>query len=427
MSKLLNIMTLVVIMAFSIKTFGLESTDLMKVSILKVYEKNILVLNRGAEDGINRKDHIKLTSTDGFIARGICVKSTMLTSHWKIYRVVRPELVSKDTEYTLRSINQSGIPKDLSRYAKVDFTPYYKDYGDRDVLKGLNLQQERIAKYDLPNRVEETDAFKDKKKSGLESFVEKTLSEKDAIRDFSNLQVDLFASPITWQTRNKQEESHYGMRLWNVGMKYRYQMNLVEKRLSITDPVSEQNYRSKSSHYDLNFQINRTTENTSLVSFVSYDREKIGRIYYPYKRYLVGVVGLRYHIWEEDPRKQFVDITYIPMFDNFDYTDPNTGEVDSLQGIRHHLTLRAFSYFTNRIHNETTFLYAPFVNSEEGFGVDEKNVYREITTTFSFNLEGDFFFDYMAQYSKDDFREDIYGINPENLMQTVRLRYAINL
>jgi len=427
MSYFLNLMTLFMVLAFSVKTFALESTDVLKVSILKVYEKNILVLNRGAEDGIFRKDHIKIASTDGFIARGICIKSTMLTSHWKIYRVVRPELVSKDTEYTMRSINQSAIPKDLSRYAQVDFSAYTGDYGDKDVLKGLELQEERIAKYDLPNRIEETNAFREEKKTDLQNFMEKNISEGDAARDFGNMHFELFASPISWQSRNKQEESHYGGKIHNIGTKYRYQINAVERRLSMTDPVSEQTYRSKSSHYDMQFQVNRATENTSLVSYASYDREKIGRIYYPYKAYQVGVIGLRYHVWEENPKDQFVDITYIPVFDNFDYTDPTTDKIDNRVGIRHRFQVRFYSYFSKKVHNQTEILYAPFMSSEDGFGIDNKNVYSEVNTKFSFDLENNFFFDYMAQFSKDDFRHDIYNIDAQNITQTVRLRYAFSL
>ena len=130
MSKRFNFLTLLFILIFSAKTFALESTDSMKAQIIKVYAKNILVLNRGSEDGIFKTDHIKLSSKEGFIARGICIKQTMMTSHWKIYRVTRPELVSKDTTYTMRSINQSQIPDLYQQFLSVDFSKYLNDVND---------------------------------------------------------------------------------------------------------------------------------------------------------------------------------------------------------------------------------------------------------------------------------------------------------
>lgn len=420
-------MALAISLILNQNALALESTDVMNVSILKMYDQNVLVLNRGVEDGIFRKDHIKMTSDDGFIARGICIKTTMLTSHWKIYRVVRPQLVSKDTVYKMRSINQSGIPKDLSRYAKVNFDPYFRDYGDENVLKGLNLQQERIAKYDLPQKINETDAFTNEKKTDLENFVDKNLDKKSAERDLSNLYIELFSSPITWQTRNRQQESYYGARIRNVGLKYRYEINAIEKRLSLTDPVSETTYKSKSTKYDLMFQINRATESMSLVSYLNYDREKIGLTYYPQRRAQYGLLGFRFHMWEKDAKKEFVDFTYIPVFENMSYSNPTEGGIDHRAGITHRFALRLFSYFSPKVHNETEILYAPFIASEDGFGIDDENVYTEVNTRFAFDLGNEFYFDYIAQYSKDDFRGRFYNIDPENILQSVRLRYAFSL
>lgn len=420
-------MALAITLTCCVQGFALESTDVMKVSILKMYDKNVLVLNRGVEDGIFRKDHIKMTSQDGFIARGICIKTTMLTSHWKIYRVVRPQLVSKDSIYKMRSINQSAIPKDLSKYAKVDFSLYFNDYGDKDVLKELNLQQERIAKYDLPEKINETGAFNDEKKSDLQNFVDKNLDRDRAERDLSNIYVELFSSPITWQSRNRQRESNYGARIRNVGLKYRYELNAIEKRLSLTDPVSETTYRSKSTKYDFHFQINRATENMSLVSYLNYDREKIGLTYFPQRRAQYGLLGFRYHFWEKDPKKEFVDFTYIPLFENMSYSDPTDGGIDHRAGLTHRFALRIFSRFSEKLYNETEILYAPFIASADGFGIDDENVYTEVNTRFAFDLGNEFYFDYIAQYTKDDFRGRFYNIDPENLLQSVRLRYAFDI
>ncbi len=132
------------------QAFSLESPDSIKANILKAYPNNVLALNVGIEDGVYRNDHIQMSSTDGFLARGICLKITEQTSHWKFYRIVSPELISKDSVYDLRSINQSQIPQDLLKYRKRSFHKKYNDLGDKEVNKQLELQQKRILEYDLP-------------------------------------------------------------------------------------------------------------------------------------------------------------------------------------------------------------------------------------------------------------------------------------
>ena len=139
---------------FTSTIFAIDSSDILKVSIIKHYDKNVLVINRGLEDGIYKADHIKLTNQEGYIARAICIKASMLISHWKVYRVVRPELMSYDSVYTLSSMNQSEIPRDLRAFQKKLFNDDYNDISDKDINKVVVLQQERIASFDLPKNME---------------------------------------------------------------------------------------------------------------------------------------------------------------------------------------------------------------------------------------------------------------------------------
>lgn len=149
MLKVLKIISFLSLLTQPI-AFCLESADIIKANILKAYPQNVLALDVGVEDGIYRNDHIQMTSNDGFLARGICLKVTEFTSHWKFYRIVRPELISKDTIYKLRSINQSAMPADFLKYLERDFRKKYSDLGDKEATKQLELQQKRILNYDLP-------------------------------------------------------------------------------------------------------------------------------------------------------------------------------------------------------------------------------------------------------------------------------------
>ncbi len=414
---------------FLSNALALESSDSLRLKILKSYNKNILVLSRGLEDGIIVKDHIKITSEDGFIARGICLKATLLTSHWKIYRVVRPQLVSKDSIYTAYSINQSEIPSDIAALRPVDFTPYLKDYSDEDVLKGLEMQQERIAKYDLPTSVKETKNFQYNSKSGVQKLIDNTFQDRKIRRDLSKNYLNIFASPYSVQTRFDQKEVHYGAKLYNKGEKYRYELNALEAQRRIIDPVTQEGYNSKTTHYDFSFQINRATQNLSIITYLSYDRQKIGEVYYPHDRYQVGIFGLKLHLWEEDPKNNFADLSYIPVFDSLEYSNPNSQDgtgLTELVGVRHRLSLNFYNDMSDKLHNKTSIIYSPFMDIAS-LELENDFVNFNFSTMFSYNLGSKFFADYGVDYEQDQFRGDTYNIPPTNLTQTVRFRYEFML
>src|SRR5690606_8613269 len=79
--------------------------------ILKVLPDNIVMLNRGLEDGLVRNDHVMLTTdAEGYTARAICVRSHASTSYWRLYRIPNAKAVSLDYSYTLTSLDDSEIP-----------------------------------------------------------------------------------------------------------------------------------------------------------------------------------------------------------------------------------------------------------------------------------------------------------------------------
>ncbi len=428
MSFILNIFTILVLGIFSFKTFALESSDQFSTQILKMYNKNILVLNRGLEDGIFKKDHIKLTNQEGFIARGICIKTTLLTSHWKIYRVVRPQLVSMDSLYTLNAINQSEIPADLIKYSKVDFTRYFKDFGDEDVSKEVELQQQRIAHYDLPEDAKSTPAFKEVSKSDFDKFVETTFSDKELKEDLSKFYLNIFASPLSYQTRYNQKEVHYGANLYNIAQRYQFNINSIETQRRILNPVTKEGYESKSSHHDFSFQFNHITDHFSITSYLSYDREKIGNIYYPYRYTQVALLGLKLHVWEQDPKDNFFEISYAPSFDSMEFSDPNNLDQSYIQrqGIRHRIRAKIYADLTDRIHSKTDLLYMPLASiSSEEYQFNDNQI--RFSQTFSYNLGASFFADYLVQYEVDELRAKVYDISEHNTTQTFRMRYEFDI
>ena len=416
------------ILLFSLTGFSLESSDILSTQILKIYDKNILVLNRGLEDAIFKADHGKLTSDDGFIARGICIKTTLQTSHWKIYRVVRPQLVSKDTVYKLHSINQSEMPPSLVRFSKVDFSKYYNDVNDKTQNKQLELQVKRVARFDLPNNAKNTDAYKEMTESKYDSFINENFSNEVLKKDLSNSYLNIFASPLSWQSRYDQKEIHYGFNFYNIAERFQFQINSIETQRKIVDPVTENGITSKSSHHDFQFQFNRITDHFSIISFVEYDKEKIGNIYYPYDHYKVGVLGGKIHIMESEAETSLVDISYTPVFDNIQFTNPAQPNSKLLKrdGLRHYFKLRIFGRLSPHLLNRTEIVYAPFV--EMGSSDYEFNdTYVHASSLFSYDLGGRFFWDYLIEYENDELRGEVYAIQSENTKQTIRFRYQFDL
>jgi hypothetical protein len=424
MTKFYNFFTLLVLVIFSLKTFALESTDTMKTKILRAYNKNILVLNRGLEDSIVRKDHIKLTSSDGFIARGICLKSTMQTSHWKIYRVTRPNLVSKDTTYNLKSINQSEMPSDLLKYSRVDFTKYLREYGDKEVNKVLKLQKKRIARYDLPTSTRATTLKRPESLTGFDKMLETNFSDSELAKDLSRSHVEIYADPLSWETRQDKAEYVFGAAIFNFGKKYQYSFHMDENQLKYPG------YVERSTHYDLEFVISRYTQNLSIVSRFDFDRESINDIHYPTRRQQVGLFGFRYHVWEEDPRNEFMDITYVPTYDFLEYANYTSNATDDSlkinQGIRHVITIRSKTKLTEKIVWGNKLIWKP-LSDFKAVANKSSDSQPSFNTNFSYFFSRNFSIEYDLKYESDKVYAAEYGLPTENVSNNFQIRYAFRL
>ena len=96
----------------SYSALALEPFEKIKgVKILKALPGNIVMLNRGLEDGLQRNDHIKISSeTQGYNSRAICLKTSRESSYWKLYRIPYSEVFSQDLTYTISGLADREIP-----------------------------------------------------------------------------------------------------------------------------------------------------------------------------------------------------------------------------------------------------------------------------------------------------------------------------
>ena len=415
---------------FSSTIFAIESSDILKVSIIKHYDKNVLVLNRGLEDGIYKADHIKLTNREGYIARAICIKASMLISHWKVYRVVRPELMSYDSVYTLTSMNQSGIPKELQAFQKALFNDDYNDISDKDVNKVIDLQQERIVKFDLPNDMSNDPMVRNSSLSESEVFLNKNFNAKKLQNDFSNYNFSVYTSPISWQSQNSQKSINYGFSLSNIGQKYESNFTLNKRESKIVDQYLETEVTSSSTDASFSFNINHITENVSYFMYASYRQARNGEIYYPRTQVQGGLLGFKYHFIENGPSVSKFDISYITLIDYMEFDSQqfnfDTFETDIVNDthrtVRHSIRLRLKARLSDQTSFNSTLWYKPAmdISTQE---MDFNDTMTNWTTSLSWMLTSSISASYVFIYTNDINQERDFGVDPMNQINTLNIQY----
>lgn len=408
--------------------FGLVTSDKMPTKILKVYDKNVLVLNRGLEDGIFKGDHIKLTSEEGFIARGICLKASMLLSHWKIYRVVRPQLVSKDATYLLHSMNQSEIPDDLQSFRQVDLSEFF-DFDDKitdqDLLKGLELQQERLAKYDLPESIIEAQSVpKNFKDDEAAEFIKKNISSKALKRDFKKLEFTAFASPVAWESLNNQRNLYFGFGVKNRGVKYDMQIQAEQRESRIVERYSKQEVEKLYRRAEGAFAIKDFAPKWSYVAYGLYEQEKQGDIYNPKSQINIGPAGFYRHFSQPNAKGEEAKFGFIPMFDKRVFENQQGEEAE-----RSNARLGLHWYFREALSDKTTFTadfwHSPYfdLGTQE---LDLEDTRTNLKAVLNRKITDYFSFEYQIQYLKDiTYKRDL-GVEPENIINTVNFRIDAN-
>lgn len=316
---------------YCIKAQAIITPELLKIRILKAYDKNILIINRGKEDHINVQDHIKITNPQGFIARGICIKSGLKISHWKIYRVVNPSLVTMDEEFILTSLNQSAIPYDLADYLTVDFSPYYNDFNDKDYMRPLARQQKRLTEYDLPLTI--TEKRSRKKENSLESvFNDDNFNLELLKNDFKQMKFDLFFSELNFETLNQNNDHFIGFEYYNMGRKYDFKLYASQLSRKLTERSTNLTYNREFNQASINFRVKRVSDTTSLETHTYAYQDIQGDIGIPRVQMLISPIGLIKHFETDDDNKkgQRTELVFRTLFDQRQYNpDQNSTKTNS--------------------------------------------------------------------------------------------------
>jgi hypothetical protein len=411
---------------------ALEINDqLSEVSVIKHYKGNIVVLNRGLEDAINKYDHIKLTNTNGYIARAICVKASMMLSYWKVYRVVNPELLSYDPSYTLRSMLQSELPPHMKRYvekliSKNNDGEYFDNkIKDEDLKRQVDLQQERIVKFDLVNDMKD-EPYKKDMPTESEQFLNKNFDSKRLVKDLSTTKIRLFASPIRFQSEDQEKSSNYGAVVSNDGTKYGFDTFIQKTDEKTVNNFTKETVESSETLSRTNFTINNISTNFSYFAHVYYNSRTEGDIDYPESLLQVGFLGFMYH-GEDDPKKRQFDIGYTPLLDYLK-TDIKFPEEKSLKenNLRHGLRIRANVPMTDKLSLNSLFWYKPLMDLGK-FEMDWEDNKTYWKTSLRYSISEDFFVSYDYEYINDIRRKREFKRDEVNTINTLNLNYTISL
>lgn len=410
---------------YSLSLLALEPFEqLGKVKILRVLPNNVVMLNRGIEDGILRNDHAKISNdTQGFSSRAICLKASGDVSYWKLYRIPNSEAFSMDYQYTIIGMADREIP-----------FPQANLRGEEREIEGMPEPKRDpgpdpfAVKSDLPSQLTERDLIKTVSPEKRKLFIEKTLNRDQLMRDLRDYQVSLYASPFTRQSINRGESYRYGFRSGNVASKYRLLTQFEQQQTKLEDPVTKESVSTRSTFGQAQFVIHHLSESFSSLTLVNYNSQKFSSFGTPKHHYQAGPIGFTWHVYDSK-NWEYVDLSYIPLYDartTERLRDDGTREEIKRTGLRHGIRFAMKTRINERVAFENLIWARPYHNPStwqlEG---DNLNLLADVKLVFS--LTDNLFFDYNLVYQKDKLWRTLSKLPESNTINSLNFRYDFNL
>lgn len=413
-----------VLLSFS--ALALEPFEKIKnVKILRVLPNNIVMLNRGLEDGIMRNDHAKLSNdTEGYSSRAICVRVSPDLSYWRLYRIPYAEAFSLDYVYTITGMADKEIP-----FPEASIRDHQVKIDDLDKAKRPDPGTDPFAvKRDLPEKLTERDLIQAVGPDKRKLFVEKALNQDQFKRDLRDYQISVFASPFTRQSINEGESLRYGFRGGNVASKYRLLTQFEQQQTKLKDPVTNESVSTRSTFGQAQFVIHRLSNSVSSLSLINYGSQRFSALATPKSHWQVGPIGFTWHMYESKTW-EYLDLSYIPLYDirNTEVMNADgSTSIDKKNGLRHGFRFGLKTRINERVALENLFWVRPFQDlaswKVEG---DNLNIVNDLRLIF--NLSGNFYFDYNLVFQKDKLWKTLSNLPETNTINSLNLRYDFDI
>lgn len=418
----------IILFFLSFYSFGLESFERLKnVRILKAYPDNVILINKGLEDGIMRNDHVKFTNDlEGYASRGLCVKASRETSYWKIYRVPNSAAFSKDFTYTLIGSADSEIPENIQKlrhgYYPVQEEDEKKEEEPESEPENLKLKQ------DLPEKLSEKDVIKTPGHEMKKTFMEELIDIDRMQEQLSDYRFSLYASPYSRQSLNDGESYLIGLKGKNFGTKYQLETFYEQQKTRFKDPITEESISTNNTKAQIQLVVTQLSHNFSALSLINYQSNYFGKLGTPISHYQIGPIGFTWNLYESKTWK-FINFSYIPLYDLRQTEILNSSlnkEIIKNDGLRHGLKLAMKGKINPKFHLENVLWVRPFQDLSS-FQIEADNLNLVNDLKLSFNLSDEFFFDYNLSYQKDKLWKTLNNLNDTNIINAIHLRYDFDL
>ena len=411
-----------VLLSFSVQALDAYE-KINNVKILRVLEGNIVMLNRGIEDGIVRNSHAKLSNdTEGYSSRAICLKTSGDVSYWRIYRVPNAEAFSLDYTYTLSGMADKEIPEPIINLRN-------------EVQKIPSLEEAKkdpgpnpfTIKRDLPERLTERDLIKAVGPEQRKLFVEQTLDKDRLKRDLRDYRISLYASPFMRQSINEGESLRYGFRGGNIASKYRLLTHFEQQQTKLKDPLTKDSVSTKSTTGQAQFIIHRLTPSVSSLSLVNYNAQSFSSLGTPKAHWQVGVIGFTWHMYESKTW-EYMDFSYIPLYDTRTTDAVKNGLMteDKTNGLRHGFRFAVRTKINERVAFENLLWVRPYQDLSS-WEVEGDNLNLSNDLKLIFNISGNLFVDYNLVYQKDKLWKTLNDLPESNTINSLNVRYDFDL
>ncbi len=409
---------------FSVTASALEPFESIKgVKILRALPGNVVLLNRGLEDGLQRNDHIKLSNdVQGYSSRAICLRASAEASYWKLYRVPYAEAFSQDYEYTISGMADREIPYPQAKLRDIE-------HEIREPKKKADAGPDPfVVKPDLPEKLTERDLLETLGPEKRRLFTEQALNRDQLRRDLEEYRLSVYASPFVRQTINQGESLRYGFRGGNLGSKYRFLTQFEQQQSKMRDPVTKDSVSTRSTTGQAQFIIHRLSPGISSLSLVNYTSTRFSQLATPKAHWQVGPLGFTWHLFESRNWEYF-DLSYVPLYDyrQTETFDQNGAvDVDKQTGFRHGLRLATKTRLNERVALENLLWVRPFQDMAT-WTVDRKDLNLVADVKLVVNVTEDLFLDYNLVYQRDKLWRTLSNLPETNVINSLNLRYDIDL
>ncbi len=409
----------------SLSAYSLESFERLNgVKILKVLDKNIILVDRGIEDGILLNDHAKFSQeNEGYSARAICVRVKSSMSYWKLYRIPYSESISKDFTYIIVGMADQEVP--FPQAALRDRELKFTDPDDNK--EAASSTDPFFIKGDLPGKLTERDLIETVGPEKRQLFIEKALNRDQLNRDLSNYRISVFASPFTRQSINQGESYRYGIRGGNVASKYRLLTQFEEQQSHMKDPLTKEEVSTKSTTGQAQFVIHRMTPDTSSLSLLNYNSMRFSELGTPKSHWQFGPMGFTWHLFENRTWEYF-DLSYIPLYDirTTEVISNALKSEEKVNGLRHGFRLAVKNKINERVAFENLLWVKPYQDLAS-WRIEGDNLNLSNDLKLIFNLAGNLFFDYNFVYQRDKLWKTLSDLPETNTINSLNIRYDFDL